>query len=77
MPAGVLPGASRHTIPLTDQGAEGGRVPVVPLEGPIVAPRRQIFLPDVTQSLLQLCTWFYPNELVFVHMIGPHRCLHT
>ena len=52
MPAGVLPGASRHTIPLTDQGAEGGRVPGVPLEGPIVAPRRQIFLPDVRGSLL-------------------------
>ena len=44
MPAGVLPGARRHTIPLTDQGAEGGRVPGVPLEGPIVAPRGQIFL---------------------------------
>ena len=35
-------------MPLTDQGAEGGRVPGVPLEGPIVAPRRQIFLPDDT-----------------------------
>ena len=47
MPAGVLSGERRHTIPLTDQGAVGGRVPGVPLEGPIVAPRRQIFLPDV------------------------------
>ena len=46
MPAGVLPGARRHTIPLTDLSTEGGRVPGVPLEGPIVAPRPQIFLPD-------------------------------
>ena len=46
MPVGVLPGARRHTIPLTDQGAEGGRVPGVPLEGPMVASRPQIFLPD-------------------------------
>ena len=46
MPAGVLPEARRHTIPLTDQGAEGGRVLEVPLAGPIVVPRRQIVLPN-------------------------------
>ena len=50
MPAGVLLGARRHTIPLTDQCAEGGRVPVVPLEGAIAAPKRQIFLPDAIES---------------------------
>ena len=47
MPAGVLPGTRRHTIPRTEQSAEGGRVPGVPLEGPIVAPRRQVVLHDV------------------------------
>ena len=46
MPAGVLPGASRHTIPHTNKGAKGGRELGVPLEGPIVVPRRQICLPD-------------------------------
>ena len=51
MPAGVLPGARRHTIPLTDQGAKGGRELGVPVGGPIVAPRRQIFLPDVADSI--------------------------
>ena len=46
MPAGVLPEARRRTIPITDQGAKGGRELGVPFGGPIVAPRRQIFLPD-------------------------------
>ena len=49
MPAGVLPEAGRRTIPLTDQGAKGGRELGVPVGGPIVAPRRQIFLPDEWQ----------------------------
>ena len=56
MPAGVLPGARRHTIPLTDQGTEGGRVPGVPLKGPIVVHRRQIFLPNEA-PLWSGCWW--------------------
>ena len=62
MPAGVLPGVRRHTIPLTDQGAEGGRVPGVPLQGPIVAPRHQIFLPDMNNPHL---------EKMYLHSIIP------
>ena len=53
MPAGVLPEARRRTIPPTDQGAKGGRELGVPVGGPIVAPRRQIFLPDVVSNLKQ------------------------
>ena len=55
MPAGVLPEARRRTIPLTDQGAKGGRELGVLVGGPIVAPRRQIFLPDVSGNIWGAC----------------------